>query len=143
MLYLGCFFLWANIDIYVLSYFHTFNPNLSVNFIFLVDLFLVGSNCIGYNLGTYLFNKLRINVKLLILMGAGAGLVGNFISSYTKSLLPYLFLYTVLNGIGSGTCYLTPLVCCWEYFPARKGLMTGIVMGAYGFGSFIFSLLST
>lgn len=26
MFYLGCFFLWGNIDVYVLSYFYQFNP---------------------------------------------------------------------------------------------------------------------
>jgi hypothetical protein len=41
MLYLGCFYLWGNIDVYVLSYFHEFNPNLSVGFIFIVDTLLI------------------------------------------------------------------------------------------------------
>jgi len=48
-----------------------------------------------------------------------------------------------MNGIGCGTCYMVPLICAWEYFPEKKGLMTGIIIGAYGFGSFFFSLLST
>ena len=48
MLYLGCFFLWGNISIYVLSYFHEKSPDASYDFIFLVDSFLVLSNWIGY-----------------------------------------------------------------------------------------------
>ena len=54
MLYLGCFFLWGNISIYVLSYFHEKSPDASYDFIFLVDSFLVLSNWIGYQVGTYL-----------------------------------------------------------------------------------------
>jgi MFS transporter, OFA family, oxalate/formate antiporter len=38
---------------------------------------------------------------------------------------------------------MVPLVCGWEYFPEKKGMVTGVVIGAYGFGSFFFSLLST
>ena len=38
---------------------------------------------------------------------------------------------------------MIPLVCSWEYFPERKGLITGIVVGAYGFSSFIFTFIST
>ena len=53
-LYLGCFFLWGNINIYVLSYFHEKSPNASYDFIFLVDAFLVLANWMGYQLGTYL-----------------------------------------------------------------------------------------
>jgi len=48
MLYLGTFFLWGNISIYVLSYFHEANPTASYSFIFLVDSFLVLANWIGY-----------------------------------------------------------------------------------------------
>jgi MFS transporter, OFA family, oxalate/formate antiporter len=143
MLYLGCFFLWGNIDIYVLSYFHEFNPNLSISFIYLVDLFLVGANCIGYNIGTYFLNHLRMPPKVVIAIGSSVALAGIYASSFTKSLPPYLTLYTFLNGLGSGTCYLVPLICGWEYFPERKGLVTGLILGAYGFGSFGFSLLST
>ena len=46
------------------------------------------------------------------------------------------------NGIGCGMCYMVPLVCGWEYFPDRRGLVTGIVISAYGFGAFGFGLLA-
>jgi len=39
-------------------------------------------------------------------------------------------------------CYFVPLVCGWEYFPHRKGLVTGIVISAYGFGAFGFGLIA-
>jgi hypothetical protein len=38
---------------------------------------------------------------------------------------------------------MIPLVCCWEHFPEKRGLVTGIIESAYGLGSFIFSLIST
>ncbi len=47
-LFLGCFFLWGNISIYVLSYFHETSPNSSYNFIFAVDTILILGNWIGY-----------------------------------------------------------------------------------------------
>ena len=40
-------------------------------------------------------------------------------------------------------CYMIPLICGWEWFPTRKGLVTGCILGGYGFGSFIFSQIST
>ena len=48
MLYLGCFFLWGNISIYVLSYFHEYAPDASYDFIFLVDSMLILANWTGY-----------------------------------------------------------------------------------------------
>jgi hypothetical protein len=38
---------------------------------------------------------------------------------------------------------MIPLVCSMEYFPDHKGLVTGIIVGSYGLGSFIFNLLAT
>ncbi len=143
MFYLGCFFLWGNIDVYVLSYFHEFNPNLSVGFIFIVDTLLIAANSTGYNIGTYLLTSRNWHPKLILVIGGTLALSGTYMSSYTKKLAPYLSLYTGMNGIGCGMCYFVPLVCSWEYFPSKKGLMTGIIIGAYGFGSFIFSLIST
>jgi hypothetical protein len=47
-MFIGCFFLWGNISVYVLSYYHEKNANLSYGFVFYVDTILVGFNCIGY-----------------------------------------------------------------------------------------------
>jgi hypothetical protein len=47
-LFLGCFFLWGNISIYVMSYFYEKDPSTSYNFIFAVDTVLVFSIWFGY-----------------------------------------------------------------------------------------------
>ena len=49
----------------------------------------------------------------------------------------------MLNGVGTGMSYLVPLICAWEWFPEKKGRMTGIILGGYGFSSFIFAYLSS
>ena len=48
MLYLGCFFLWGNISVYVVSYFHYVNGTNNFSFIYLVDSLLVFFNLMGY-----------------------------------------------------------------------------------------------
>ena len=139
MIYLGCFFLWGNISIYVLSYFYQKNPDLAYDFIFLVDVFLVFSNWTGYQIGVYLFMTRYWNARLVIFLGGFISLTGIYMSSYTKDLETYLFLYCCMNGIGCGMCYFIVLICAWEWFPTRKGLVTGLTLGGYGFGSFIFA----
>lgn len=143
MLFLGCYCLWANINVYVLSYFYQFNPNLSLGFIFVVDTLLCLCNVIGYNVGLYLLNAKRFHPKLIIGFAGGCALLGNYLSSYTRSLGPYLALYTGLNGFGSGICYMVPLTCAWEYFPEKKGMITGIIIATFGLSALIFSPLST
>ena len=39
--------------------------------------------------------------------------------------------------------YMVPLVCAYRYFPNKKGLVTGIIVGSYGLGSSIFNIVAT
>ena len=48
-----------------------------------------------------------------------------------------------MNGLGCGMNYFLPLICGWEWFPNNKGFVTGCTLFGYGFGSFIFSQVST
>ena len=143
MFFLGSFYLWSNISTYVLSYFYIFNPNLNVGFIPLVDTMLKFSFWLGLILGSYLMQNLRVKPKKVLMLGSGVALVGILGASFTKSLWPFLLCYGGANGIGQGTCYMVPLICGWEYFPTRKGLVSGIALSSYGFSSFVFGLLST
>ena len=76
-------------------------------------------------------------------LGATISLAGVFISSLTVSVGPYLACYCILNGLGCGMCYLVPLICGWEWFPESRGIVSGMTLCGYGFGSFIFSQVST
>ena len=38
---------------------------------------------------------------------------------------------------------MIPLVCAYKYFPNKKGLITGIIVGAYGLGSSVFNIIAT
>jgi len=66
-----------------------------------------------------------------------------FIASYMHNWWTFVFFYAVLFPIGIGIVYWIPIICAWEWFPERKGLVTGAILAGYGFGSFIFGFLST
>ena len=51
--------------------------------------------------------------------------------------------YAVIFPAGIGIVYWVPIMCGWEWFPDRKGLVSGLVVGGYGFGAFIFGYIST
>ena len=52
-------------------------------------------------------------------------------------------MYGLFSGVGTGITYMIPLVCAYKYFPHRKGLITGIIVGSYGLGSSIFNIVAT
>lgn len=45
-------------------------------------------------------------------------------------------------GIAVGTSYLIPLHTAYEYFPHKKGLISGIIIGGFGLGAFIFGFIA-
>lgn len=80
--------------------------------------------------------------RLCCIFGSVICLTGVFISQYAQSFYHIALSYGVCYGFGIGTVYLPPLICAWEYFPNRKGIISGIIVGGFGLGSFIFSLVA-
>lgn len=143
MLFNGCFYLWANVSNYVLSYFHQFDPSINQDSIFYVYVCLNIVANIGYPIGTYLLVQKNLNPKYIILIGGSIAITGIYCSTLTTNLWVFIVLYGALMGVGTGMNYMVPLLCGYEYFPNRQGLITGIVLGCYGLGSSIFNLLAT
>jgi len=139
----GCFFLWANISQYILSYMYQFDADTNINNIFYVDVVLILLNCIGHYVGSYLLKELKWNPKKIIALAGSVAILGIWMASFATNMTTFLVLYGGLGGIGCGINYMIPLVAAWEHFPDKKGLCTGVIIGAYGLGSFIFTRLST
>jgi MFS family permease len=136
--------MWANISVYVISFIYKTDKSIRTDAVFIVDLFLLGMNVAGYSIGMYLLNHRKWSPRLVVAFGCFIALAGKMASSYfVGDFWTFVTLYGLLGGLGNGITYMMPLVCVWEHFPNSKGLMTGIVVGSYGLGSFIFNRLST
>lgn len=48
----------------------------------------------------------------------------------------------VIVGAADGISYITTLSNCIKWFPDKKGLISGISVGAYGTGSLIFKYIN-
>ena len=51
--------------------------------------------------------------------------------------------YAGFFPIGIGLVFWTPVICAWEWFPERKGLISGLIISGFGFGAFIYSFITT
>ncbi|MEK3788656.1 L-lactate MFS transporter [Paenibacillus sp. FSL K6-1230] len=69
----------------------------------------------------------------------GAGLM---LSSQVSSLLGLYLLAGVVVGYADGTAYITTLSNLIKWFPDRKGLISGVSVGAYGTGSLLFKYIN-
>jgi len=85
----------------------------------------------------------RVPVKFLMVTGASIMLGSVLISTYMRTWWSFVAFYAVMQSIGIGIVYWVPIICSWEWFPDHKGLISGLIIGAFGFGSFFFSFIST
>lgn len=85
-------------------------------------------------------DKLGIR-KLTSIAGLILGL-GLILTSFDSSL-PMLYITAgVIVGAADGIAYITILSNCIKWFPDKKGLISGISVGAYGTGSLIFKYIN-
>jgi OFA family oxalate/formate antiporter-like MFS transporter len=73
--------------------------------------------------------------------GALVGL-GFVLASFTTSLA-YLYVIFAIVGIGNGFGYATPTPVASKWFPDKRGLVVGLMVGGYGAGSAIFGPIAT
>ena len=138
-LVLGCVFLWGNLAPYVISYFYHFGgsdgqglKSLRMSdsvFILPINLTIV---MFTNPLGAYLLK--RFNPKYMMLAATAFAVITALSASITTTYTSFCLIYPTLFGITVGAGYLPPLSCGWQWLPERKGLATGLILGAFGFG---------
>ncbi len=67
--------------------------------------------------------------------------IGFILASFTSSNFPWLLwiAYGIIGGFGMGMIYSTLIATCQKWFPDKRGLITGIIVSALGFGGVIFT----
>ena len=67
--------------------------------------------------------------------------VGSVIASFTRPEFGWLLWvsYGGMGGFGMGFTYTTTIACAQKWYPHKKGLVTGIIVAALGFGGVIFT----
>ncbi|QGT99603.1 hypothetical protein SYNTR_1010 [Candidatus Syntrophocurvum alkaliphilum] len=69
--------------------------------------------------------------------------IGIIMSGRATSLIELYIWHGVIAGMGIGSAYVTPLATVLKWFPDKRGLMSGIVMGFFGAGAFLFGPLAS
>ncbi|PQP82299.1 oxalate/formate antiport family MFS transporter [Paenibacillus sp. PCH8] len=80
--------------------------------------------------------------RLIRVAGVVLGL-GLILSSQVSSLTLLYILAGFVVGFADGTAYITSLSNLIKWFPERKGLISGISVGAFGTGSLLFKYVNS
>ena len=91
--------------------------------------------------GVKLANRIGFRLTSLISMIGFSGFI--FISSFVKNFWIFMMIYGIGPPLMLGLVYMLPIHCGWAYFPKSKGVVTGLVAGAFGLATSIFNPIST
>ncbi len=99
-------------------------------------------------IGTFVGGRIqdRVGPRPVALAGVVLYSAGIMLASLvsTKDQLWLLVLtYGVLGGLGLGLAYITPIAMLVKWFPDKRGLITGIAVGGFGFGAVITGPVAT
>ena len=95
-------------------------------------------------IGTYIGGRIqdRRGPRAVAMAGGIIYSVGVIIASFaTSSSLFWLLVlgYGVIGGFGLGLAYIVPIAMLQKWFPDRRGLITGLAVGGFGFGAVLTS----
>ena len=138
-LIVGIKILWGTITPYVTSYLQMFDETISTHrTLHVYTVTFLGQAVTMYGGG--LLEK-RIGARSTALLGTFLISAGTFIASFCTSLSTVVVSQAIV-GLGIGTAYSAPILCCFRHFTSNKALVTGIITTGTGFGPFLFGLIA-
>ncbi|MDD2484875.1 MAG: OFA family MFS transporter [Eubacteriales bacterium] len=116
------------------SIFNGDNAAASLTFSLLLFVLAVGS-IIGGKLAV------KYSTRKVVIAGGIILASGFLIASFVTSSTPWLLWvsYGVMGGLGMGFTYSTTIACAQKWYPEKKGLVTGLIVSALGFGGVVFT----
>ncbi len=95
-------------------------------------------------IGTYVGGRIqdRRGPRIVALTGGAIYALGVLIASFAGSrdeLWLLVLGYGVISGFGLGVAYIVPIAMLQKWFPDKRGLITGLAVGGFGFGAVLTS----
>ena len=95
-------------------------------------------------IGSYTGGRLqdRKGPRLVALTGGVIYGFGVIVASFSRShdqLWLLVLGYGVISGFGLGFAYIVPIAMLQKWFPDKRGLITGLAVGGFGFGAVLTS----
>lgn len=85
----------------------------------------------------------KLGPRPCALAGALLVAVGFFVASMTTSLVFLYVVFGLIVGAGNGFGYATPIPVASKWFPDKRGLVVGLMVGGYGASSAIVGPVAT
>jgi MFS transporter, OFA family, oxalate/formate antiporter len=134
---IGAVYAWSVFRVPLAREFHWTNSQVTVTFTIAILMAGLASFSGG------LWSK-RVGPRVVALTGSVLYGGGVFLTSFSYHGLWWLYLsYGVVAGTGVGFANIVPIAVLVRWFPERRGLLTGVVVGGFGSGALITAPLAT
>lgn len=141
MLFTGIFYAWSLFRLELAPYFQSWSAaNVSLNFTVFITCFCSGG-IIGGKLISLLGKRKTMYISTSLI------LIGALLFSFIKPMAPFTALLTVylsyggLCGVGAGIAYNIIISSFSTLFPEKSGLVSGILLTGFGFGSLFLGII--
>jgi OFA family oxalate/formate antiporter-like MFS transporter len=134
---LGAVYAWSVFRIPLARQFGWSIPQVTLTFT--ISIFVLGVSAFFGGLWLNRSGPRVVALTAGFLYGAGV-----FLASFSDNKLWWLYLsYGVIGGIGLGFGYIVPVAVLVNWFPERRGLITGVAVGGFGAGALITAPVAT
>ncbi|KAH8864039.1 Oxalate:formate antiporter [Schistosoma japonicum] len=83
----------------------------------------------------------RSTMIATLILGSG-GILLSYIA-VQKTFIGVVFTVGIMFGLSMGVGYSVAIACAVSWFPSRRGLIVGIIVGGFGLGSLVFTPIQT
>lgn len=100
---------------------------------------LLGVLTFGSMIGGFIQD--RLSPRPVLIIGGVILAIGFFFAGFAtaENAWQLWLTYGVAGGFGMGMTYTTTIAVCQKWFPDKRGLITGIIVSALGFGGLVFT----
>jgi len=132
---LGIAYIWSIFQTGIAdSIFNGDNAAAGLTFSLLLATLTIGSVIGGKLTGKY-------STRVVVFAGGIILSAGFFLASFVTQEYSWLLwlTYGLMGGVGMGFTYSTTIACAQKWFPHKKGVVTGVIVSALGFGGVVFT----
>nr|CAH8871708.1 unnamed protein product [Trichobilharzia regenti] len=141
---LGHFYTISNMATYIISYIYA-RVDSSITDREAVWLSALGLGCqgIGMPIGGLLAVKFGPTAVMILTLLTGSGSILLTYVTIQKTFIGVVFTVGIIFGLAMGIGYSVAIACAVSWFPDRRGLVVGIIVGGFGLGSLVFTPIQT
>jgi OFA family oxalate/formate antiporter-like MFS transporter len=133
--------IWGNISIYITSYLRASDKTVTMESTYVVFPITILMTAIFMQLGSYMIEK-GVNPRLQTALGGICLVLPLILCSFTKSFGLFVTFYSVFIGLAFGLLYMPALKNSWQYFPSKKGLISGLILSCYSIGAILWTIIT-